>query len=331
MVKGKTDEKAMGAKSRKRTRRKKVVKESVGLLASEVQATSPPSEVRDLERNIQEDGGTILTVYREPFGGNWLLIAALPLDQVEPTPYQRDLSDTHMARLMNVISRIGRFLDPIIAVRAGACRYWTPNGHHRLVAMKTLGARSIIAVVIPERSSAYQILALNTEKAHNLREKALEVIRMYREMAQLDGQSEEDYSLEFEEPAFLTLGICYEARPRFSGGAYHPMLKRVDQFLKGSLSHAIEQRKQLAQQLLEIDDIVSEKVKQLKDRGLNNPYLKAFVVARINPVRFKPKESVMPSLAVTLEKVLVAAQKFDPDRIRTEDLAKAGGAPEVAE
>ena len=123
-----------------------------------------------------------------------------------------------MGRLMEVISRIGRFLDPIVSVRTEAGRYWTPNGHHRLAAMKNLGARSIPALVIPERSAAYQILALNTEKAHNLREKSLEAIRMYRELARLDERTEEDYALEFEEPSFLTLGICYESRPRFGGG-----------------------------------------------------------------------------------------------------------------
>ena len=320
-----------GAGTAKRTRRKKTITESVGLAASEVQTTSPPAAVVELEKHVREDGGSVLAVYREPFGGNWLLLAVLPLDQVEPTPYQRDLSETHMARLMNVISRIGRFLDPIVAVRAETQRYWTPNGYHRLVAMKNLGARSIPAVVIPERSAAYQILALNTEKAHNLREKALEVVRMYRELAQLDERSEEDYALEFEEPAFLTLGLCYEARPRFSGGAYHPLLKRVDQFLTGPLGQATERRKQLAERLLEIDDIVIEKVKQLKERGLVNPYLKAFVVARINPVRFKPMGSSMPSIEETLEKVLASAQKFDPDRVRTEDLARAGGPPEAAE
>lgn len=77
---------------------------------------------------------------------------------------------------------MGRFLDPIIVVRAQKASeetvtYWTPNGHHRLSAMKTLGTKSITAIVGPEASAAYQILALNTEKAHNLREKSLEVIR----------------------------------------------------------------------------------------------------------------------------------------------------------
>lgn len=76
--------------------------------------------------------------------------------------------------------------------------------------MRTLGAKSIIALVIPEPSAAYQILALNTEKAHNLREKALEVIRMYKELVQLDEAIDETYALEFEEPALITLGLCYE-------------------------------------------------------------------------------------------------------------------------
>jgi ParB family transcriptional regulator, chromosome partitioning protein len=60
--------------------------------------------------------------------------------------------------------------------------------------------------VVPETAAAYQILALNTEKAHNLREKALEVIRMYRELAHLDGATEERYALEFEEPSLITRG-----------------------------------------------------------------------------------------------------------------------------
>ncbi len=34
-----------------------------------------------------------------------------------------------------------------------------------------------ITLLVPEREVAYQILALNIEKAHNLRERALEVAR----------------------------------------------------------------------------------------------------------------------------------------------------------
>ena len=82
------------------------------------------------------------------------MLAALPIELVEPTPYQRNLSDTHVRKLEAVIGKIGRFLDPIIAVRMPkpdqAAKYWTPNGNHRLSAMRTLGAKSIVAIVVPE-------------------------------------------------------------------------------------------------------------------------------------------------------------------------------------
>jgi ParB family transcriptional regulator, chromosome partitioning protein len=326
MAKAKTEKKAV----RKRSRRKPVAPQSVGLSPPEVKGTTPTPPVHELERLIGEDGGSVLCAYREPFGGHWLILAALPVDRVEPTPYQRDLSEAHMGRLTDVISRLGRFLDPIIAVRAGDGRYWTPNGSHRLSAMKSLGARSIPALVIPERSTAYQILALNTEKAHNLREKSLEVIRMYRELARFDNRTEADYALEFEAPAYLTLGICYEARPRFAGGAYHPVLKRTDRFMKKPMTHALKERQETAERLLEIDEAVNDIVKRLKARGLVSPYLKPFVVARINPLRFKPKGSATPSLSDTLDNILAAARKFDPGKIKPEHLAGAGGPPETS-
>ena len=102
------------------------------------------------------------------------------LSKVEPTPFQRDLSDAHHKKLADVIDKTGIFLDPIICVTAPKEGFWTPNGMHRLMAMRRLGAKSITALVVPKREVAWQILALNTEKAHNLREKSLEVIRIYR-------------------------------------------------------------------------------------------------------------------------------------------------------
>ncbi len=327
-------------------RRRKPAGVSTGLAASELQAAAPPGEVAELHRVIEGDGGKVLGAYREPYGSRWVVMAALPIELVEPTPYQRNLSDTHVRKLEGVISKLGRFLDPIIAVRAPeergkgaagvegqkrAAKYWTPNGHHRLSAMRTLGAKSITAIVVPEASAAYQILALNTEKAHNLREKALEVIRMYKELARLDEATEETYALEFEEPALITLGLCYEERPRFSGGAYNPVLKRVDQFLKQPLRSAVEVRQKRARAVLELDDLVIQKVEALKARGMTSPYLKSFVVARINPIRFRPKEAAPLAFDETLDRMTNAAAKFSPDKIRMEDLARSGGAPEESD
>ena len=316
-------------------RRRRSAQASIGLAATELQAAAPPVDIVELHRAIEDDGSRALSIYREPYGGRWLILAALPIDLVEPTPFQRNLSDAHVRKLELVIEKVGRFLDPIIAVRApkGAqiVKYWTPNGSHRLSAMKTLGSKTIVAIVVPEAATAYQILAMNTEKAHNLREKCLEVIRMYKELARLDGATEETYTLEFEEPAFITLGLCYEERPRFSGGAYHPVLKRVDAFVKKPLQAAMTVRRERAKAVLALDDQVSKQVEALKTKGLTSPYLKSFVVARVNPIRFRPKDAAPLSFDEAIDRMATAAAKFNPEKIKMEDVARSGGAVDETE
>jgi ParB family chromosome partitioning protein len=313
-------------------KRRKLAGKSIELAPKELLAASASANVSELQEAIENDGGKVLAAYREPYGGHWLVMAALPIEQVEPTPYQRNLSDNHARKLESVIAKIGRFLDPIIVVRKASknseTRYWTPNGNHRLSAMRTLGAKSIVGIVVPESSTAYQILALNTEKAHNLRERALEVIKMYQELATLDEATEEIYALEFEEAALITLGLCYLERPRFSGGAYHPILRRADEFLKKPLRAALEIRQARAKRVMELDDLVVEKVEALKSKGLTSPYLKSFVVARINPLRFRPKDAAPLSFDEALDRMTKAAAKVNVEKVKVEDLAKSGGAPE---
>jgi len=310
-------------------KRRKLAGQSVGLAAKELVAISLPNAIEELQGAVERDGGKVLTAYREPYGGKWLVMAALPIDQVEPTPYQRNLSDAHVRKLEGVIAKLGRFLDPIIVVRKDSqTRYWTPNGNHRLSAMKTLGAKSIVALVVPETAAAYQILALNTEKAHNLRERALEVIKMYEELATLDEATEETYALEFEEAALITLGLCYLENGRFSGGAYHPILRHSDQFIKKPLHSALDVRRERAKVLMDLDKTVVEKVDALKAKGLTSPYLKSFVVARINPIRFRPKDAAPLSFDEVMDRMTKAAEKLNVEKIRVEDLARSGGAPE---
>ncbi len=308
-----------------RARKKKGAAAALGLTASEMVFGSPPAELAELANAVREGGGGIVGFYRDPVGGHWQVVASLPIELVEPTPFQRDLSETHVARLADVIGRMGRFLDPVIAVRGPQGGFWTPNGHHRLAAMRQLGARSILAVVVPELSVAYQILAMNTEKGHNLREKSLEVVRMARDLAQVESRPEADYALEFEEPDYLTLGLAYEQRGRLSGGAYHPVLKRVEAFLRLPLTEALQVRSERAARLLELDDRVAEAVAALKQRGFTSPYLKAFVVARINPLRFRRGATMSADAA--MEAMAAAIQRFDPEKVKVGDLASAPPGP----
>jgi ParB family chromosome partitioning protein len=325
-------EKKIKKKSGTPPKRRKLAGRSTGLLATELSNGASSTVVHELQTAVDRDGGRVLATYREPFSGHWVILASLPIEQVEPTPYQRNLSDAHVRRLEGVIAKLGRFLDPIIVVRKqsgeGNVRYWTPNGNHRLSAMRTLGAKCIIALVVPEPAAAYQILALNTEKAHNLRERALEVIKMYQELATLDDATEESYALEFEEAALITLGLCYLENGRFSGGAYHPILRRADQFIKKPLQAALAIRRERANALMELDKTVVGKVEGLKAKGLSSPYLKSFVVARINPLRFRPKDAAPLGFDEVLDRMTKAAEKMNVEKIKVEDLAKSGGAPE---
>src|SRR5204862_1231315 len=223
---------------KKPVRRKKAAPRLVGLSAAETKQVDAAG-VERLSSQVEADGGAVLGAYSDPFGGKPLLVVALPVERVEPTPYQRDPSDAHVKRLMGVIEKIGRFLDPIVIVRQDDL-YWTPNGNHRLQALRKLGVRSVVGLLVPDAEVAFKILALNTEKAHNLREKSLETIRMARALAKQGARPEADFAFEFEQPAFLTLGVCYEERPRLGGGAYQSILRRVDQFLEEPIGKALK-------------------------------------------------------------------------------------------
>jgi ParB family chromosome partitioning protein len=305
---------------KKAVRRKTVAPGTVGLLAAETQQNL--AELDPVVAHVERDGGAVVGRYRDPFGGQGLVVAVLPIDIVEPTPYQRDPSDAHVKRLMTVIEKIGRFLDPLVAIREDG-RYFTPNGNHRLQAMKKLGARSIVALIVPDARVAFKILALNTEKAHNLREKSLETIRMARALAKTSDAPEQSFAFEFEQPAFLTLGVCYEERPRLSGGAYQPILRRVDVFLDEPIGRALKERERRGRKILKLDDAVSAAVEKLKAKGLTSPYLKPFVVARVNYTRFSKATSF--DFDEALDRIVASAQKFNVDRVKQEDVAKVGG------
>lgn len=312
------------AKKKSVRRRKKVSAKSVGLTAPETSHVDD-NATRTLAEQIVADGGAVLGSYREPFGGTPAVFAAIPIERIEPTPYQRDPSEPHVKRLMTVIETLGRFLDPIITVRRDD-GYWTPNGNHRLQAMRKLGAKSVIALVVPEPDVAFKILALNTEKAHNLKEKSLETIRMLRALSEEQpSRTEREFAFEFDQPAFLTLGAAYEERPRLSGGAYNPVLRRIDNFMDERLGKALKERIRRARIILAIDDLVTDVVNKLKGRGFTSPYLRPFVVARINPIRFS--KSTEFDFDDVLDRMKKNAQKFNVERVKQEDVVRAGGGP----
>ena len=315
------------AKAKARRRSRKAKAGSRGPTPLECRLESLSGDGKEASSRVEGEGGIVLGCYSDPLGKNPLLLAILPIGCVEPTPFQRDLSQAHHRRLADVIDRTGLFLDPVIAVTAPGKGFWTPNGRHRLEAMRRLGARAITALVVPQREIAWQILALNTEKAHNLRERALEVIRIYRGLIEEDGvRPESQFAFYLEEAALVTLGVCYERNPKFAGASYNPIVRRLESFSPDALNKTIRVHERHAGLLMELDERVAAVIARLKARGFVSPYLRAFVIARINPLRWIKGEP--PPLEEVLKTMRERAGKFNTDKVKQEDLAGAGGAPD---
>ena len=282
----------------------------------------PSRQAQALADQVERDGGTVLAVYQEPVGDHWQIFALLPMDKVEPTPYQRDLSPTHAKKLQEVVKKIDRFVDPVVVMSPRPGVYWTPNGNHRRVVLGKLKAKVIPAILVPEAEVAFQILALNTEKAHNLKEKSLEVIRMYRGLVdEAPGEGEEGYAFQFESAHFITLGLLYEQNKRFAGGAFAPILRRVDKFLKGHFPKTLKEREERAALVREADEALGGAVARIKKRGINHPYVKNFVLARTTPLTRQRK--TLPGFEQTFRKLVDNIEAFDVSKVRYEDIQRS--------
>jgi ParB family chromosome partitioning protein len=320
--------KPAGAQKPRASKKPKAAPGSAGITAAEAIGGTPPAEITALEKQVTGVGGAVVGRYREPLGGHWVVLAVLPIDQVEPTPYQRELSKAHADRLAMVIPKVGRFLDPIVTVPTPD-GFRSPNGMHRLNAMRSLGAKAITALIVPEPEVAFRILALNTEKAHNLRDKSLEVVRMVRALAadpDAGKRPETDFQLELEQPAYLTIGICYEQNGRFSGGAYLPVVNKCEEWSERPLRDVLPAREVHAKKLLELDEAVNVAVAKLKEAGFQSGYLKPVVVARINPLRWikvKPGQPIKADFDKTIDKMLDGARGFDASKVKAADIALA--------
>jgi ParB family chromosome partitioning protein len=283
---------------------------------------TPSKDVQELAAQVERDGGHALALYQEPVGDHWQIFCLLPMAKVEPSPYQRDLSPTHVKRLKEAVEKLDRFIDPVVVVSPRPGVYWTPNGNHRRTALQKLKAEVVPAILVVEPEVGYQILPLNTEKAHNLKEKSLEVIRMYRALAEEHPTaSEEAWAFQFESAHFITLGLLYETNKRFAGGAFAPLLRRVDKFLRTTLRAGLEEREERAGLVRTSDETLTAVVAKVKKRGINHPYVKNYLLARTTPLTRARK--TLPSFEQTFRKLRENLEAFDVSKVRYDDIQRS--------
>jgi ParB family chromosome partitioning protein len=292
----------------------------------------PSAQARALAAQVERDGGKTLAVYAEPVGDHWQIFCLLPRERVEASPYQRDLSPTHVKRLTETIKRLDRFVDPIVVISPKPGVYWTPNGNHRRAVLDKLRTEFVPAILVVEPETVFEVLPLNVEKAHNLKEKSLEVIRMYRALVRDEpSTTEESWQHQFESAHFITLGLLYEENKRFAGGAFAPILRRVDKFMKLTLPKGLGERRDRAALVREADLALGEVVTKIKKRGINHPYVKNYVLARTTPLTRARK--TLPPFEQTFKKLRENLAAFDISKVRYDDIQRSAimGAPAQGE
>jgi ParB family chromosome partitioning protein len=77
--------------------------------------------------------------------------------------------------------------------------------------------------------------------------------------------------------------------------------------------------------VLAIHDGVTMVVDKLKAHGLTSPYLRPFVVARINPICFAKSTSF--DFDEVMQKMTAAAGNFNVDRVKPEEVTRVAGPP----
>src|SRR2546430_7014345 len=118
-------------------------------------------DVAALVEQVGKQGGVVVGAYRDPFAGQALVLASLPIKKVVATPFQRDLSKTHATRLAEAIGASGLFLDPVIAVPSHD-GFWSPNGRHRLEAARRPGTRTGTALPVSDEKLPLPLSDPNT-------------------------------------------------------------------------------------------------------------------------------------------------------------------------
>jgi ParB family chromosome partitioning protein len=102
-------------------------------------------------------------------------------------------------------------------------------------------------------------------------------------------------------------------------------LKKVDRFSSKTLAASLREREGYASRLEEINAEVGRIIEDLTARGFKSPYLRTYVVARINPVRFHraKKGETGPAMAIgaALTRMAASARKFDVESVKRGDLA----------
>jgi ParB family transcriptional regulator, chromosome partitioning protein len=254
--------------------------------------------------------------FKDPHKRQTIVLKTLPTDRLEVVEHQRKVRPSHVANLVESIERIG-FVVPLVAIETKDSEHIVIDGQHRLEAAREVGLRKLPVLIVPARL-APRMMNLNVEKDLNIREKAVVALGIYR--AFLDSspslkENDEEVQESIERAYYVTLGLAYEGKGRLAGGAFEPLLKKCDHFMRRTLENASQVREERAERVLETNGMIQEVIAEAKEMGAFHQYFQYQLISYIDPFKRKRGrqnfDELFDKAQATLEKLTA-----DPSRIR---------------
>ncbi len=311
-------------------RAKKAKADTRGLTPAECRLDLLSGVAEQVRERVVKEGGEIIGTYKDPLGGGCAarLHPAHRESRAHAVP-ARPFATCTTRSSRTSSTRPASFSIPIIASprrrKASGRRTAAPAdgdaAARREVDHRAGGAQARDRLADPR--------AQHREGAQPAREVARSDPHLSRADRRGPKRAESGFSFYLEEASFVTLGICYEKNGKFAGGAYNSIVRRLEKFSDEPIGKALKAHEKHAEMLMELDARVAEVVTKLKAKGFVSPYLRAFVVARINPLRWIQGDP--PPLEEVLKTMRERAAKFNTEKIKQEDLASAGGAADDAD
>jgi len=252
----------------------------------------------------------VITEFFEPVKKQKLAIAYFDVNEIEIPPFQRDVSESLRKHLEIAIDRLG-FLTPVVVVPRNG-KYYVVDGMHRLEAMRNIGAREIVAVVVDE-SLYHYILEFNTEKPPTIKDKAKQTYRLYQDVLSANPEApEEEFFVYFKDPCYITLGFAIEEiNPKFPAGFYDDFVSKIDQFLAKPMTEAAEERRKRAELLSQLNEIVTEKYAEFQ---WDNPLMKGDIVRKAVQKAYGVRvRAIGDDFYTAVKKVMEACRALTPE------------------
>jgi len=223
--------------------------------------------------------------FKDPAKKQPLSVTVVRKADLDVVSHQRKPRATHLKALTSSIERIG-FVTPLVVVERDG-RFVIIDGQHRFQAGSDMGLKEFPVMVVPEKL-ARRMMNLNVEKDLNIRERCQIALSIYREMLEEKPSKKEDdgeVTDSIDNAHYVTLGLAYEGSGRIAGGAFEPILKKLDGFLDEALADAMPIREERAQQVIEAWGLVKQVEDTMKSKGTWHSMARYQILAYADPAK----------------------------------------------